>query len=173
MVNRRELLRLGAALGALPLLHTAAASSASLTPATHLHKVVFDRRSAAGRSFGSEIARTAGAHLVHAIDGDVTDVWYHDLYPRWQRDPAPIAGLTDFAAIFCLERLAWDFGMRTVFRAEHGPQCDAATGLRIARVIAALPVGLPAVAPLGPPPERVHAGAPWLVSWMIAPIRRT
>jgi hypothetical protein len=56
---------------------------------------------------------------VHGFDGDITNIWYHDLQPRWQKAPAAIAGLTAHGALFCLERLAWDVGMRVVARAEQ------------------------------------------------------
>ncbi len=166
MVNRRELLQLGAALGALPLLGAARANPVPL------YKVIFDGRSAAGQSFGREVTRLGSPELAHAVAGDVTDVWYHDLYPRWRRGPVAIAGLTDYAAIFCLERLAWDFGMRTVFRADHKVGNEADWGPRVARTIIGLPAGLTAIAPLGPRPEHMTTGEPWLVSWVIAPVRR-
>ncbi len=172
MVNRRELLQIGAALGILPLARVTSANPAP-TGGAPLYKVIFDSRTATGRSFGTEIARIAAPHVAHAIEGDVTDVWYRDLYPRWKRSPAAIAGLTDYAAAFCLERLAWDFGMRTVFRADHEIRSESDAGPRIARAIAELPAGLRAVAPLGPAPERLNGGSPLLVAWMIAPVERT
>ena len=66
-------------------------------------------------------ARRAAARgaATHAIEGDMTQLWYDDLYHRWRRGPAAIAGLTAHGPLFCLERLAWDHGMRVVFRAEH------------------------------------------------------
>jgi hypothetical protein len=36
----------------------------------------------------------------------------------------PIAGLTARPALFCLERLAWDHGMRVVYHAEHTRRAD-------------------------------------------------
>jgi hypothetical protein len=82
-----------------------------------LYKVVCDERFAASRTFGSEAQRLG--LLVYVIKGDIRDLWFRDLYARWNRSPAAIAGLTAHGAIFCLERLAWDQRMRVVFRREH------------------------------------------------------
>jgi hypothetical protein len=55
----------------------------------------------------------------HAIEGDMTRFWYDELYHVWQTRPAAIAGLTAHGPLFCFEQLAWDRGMRVVFRVEH------------------------------------------------------
>src|SRR5262249_55948845 len=82
-----------------------------------IYKMIFDERFGASRVFAQE-ARRLG-FPVHGIKGDMTDLWYHDLYARWKTGPAAIAGMTAHGAIFCLERLAWDQRMRVVFRADH------------------------------------------------------
>jgi len=115
MVSRRQLLARGARLVTLPLLARAALALAPASPP--LYKVIIDRRFAASRAFG-RAAAFAGVP-VHAMSGDVTQVWYHDLGPTWRRSPLPVAGLTAEGAIFCLERLAWDAGMRVAFRGVH------------------------------------------------------
>jgi len=131
------------------------------------------------------------------IAGDVTDVWFNDLDLRWRRTPAPIAGLTTVGALFCLERLAWDAGMRLHFRADHRCFADGhvehvlqapaslitrADALRLARPDWARAL-LPLLRRAGPGSagthgERIVAGAPgsfpaghteWLVSWYIGP----
>jgi hypothetical protein len=56
---------------------------------------------------------------VSTIHGDVTAVWYHGLAPRWRDGPMTIAGLTSAGTLFVLERLAWEAGLRVVYRAEH------------------------------------------------------
>jgi hypothetical protein len=213
MVNRRELLQAGAALGAMPFLtvgvgsgrdQNALARSQVPAPAESavtesvpsgfpLYKLIFDRRLAAGVDFGREAGRLRGTQALHAIEGDVTDLWYHDLHPRWIRQPEAIAGLTAHGAIFCLERLAWDAGMRVVFRVDHHEQPDgsvlhvaqgsspccsatvqalnrAGTGWAtlVARLVTDSVGSVSAttgIAPLGPP----TAG---LVSWVIAPVVR-
>jgi hypothetical protein len=122
MASRREFLQAGLASLALPISAHAAFSS-GIVPlpgepvSTPLYKVVYDERFAASRAFASE-ARSLGA-AVHGIEGDITDLWFNDLYTRWIQGPAAIAGLTTHGPLFCLERLAWDQRMRVVFRAEH------------------------------------------------------
>lgn len=127
MLNRRAFLgrgaagSLSAALAAGPLaqLADAAASApparsapdrAGERPRVPLHAVVFDERFAAARRFGAA-ARCEGL-ATHAIRGGVTRFWYSHLHPLWKRAPVPIAGLTAYGAMFCLERLCWDHGLR-------------------------------------------------------------
>ena len=50
----------------------------------------------------------------------MTRLWFDDIYHRWKESPVAIAGLTAQGQLFCFERLAWDQGLRVVFRAEHG-----------------------------------------------------
>jgi hypothetical protein len=128
MINRRTVLQGAIAATSLPIIASVAgASTWSLGPDTpaptiardhpSLYKVLFDRRFAAARAFGRD-AQWRG-QSVHAFDGDITQVWYHDLYPRWQQGRAAIAGLTAHGALFCLEHLARDARMRVVHRTEH------------------------------------------------------
>lgn len=122
MASRREFLQMGVAALALPISsHTAVAPAASLADrepwATPLYKVVFDQRFTSSRTLAAEAKRLGVP--VYGIRGDMTDLWYHDLYARWKQGPAAIAGMTEHGAIFCLERLAWDQRMRVVFRADH------------------------------------------------------
>jgi hypothetical protein len=122
VTDRRQFLALGlAASGALLVVPRAAsaATPALATPAgvTGLYKVLYDVRFPGSVAY----ARRASAqgHAVHAIEGDMTQFWYDDLYHRWRQGPAAIAGLTAYGALFCLERLAWDQRMRVVSRTEH------------------------------------------------------
>ncbi|MEP7242645.1 MAG: hypothetical protein ABI885_03060 [Gammaproteobacteria bacterium] len=119
MISRRTILQRGIAATSLPLvagwlpLQTA---SARALEHTSIYKVLVDARFSAARAFGRE-AQWRG-EAVHEFHGDVTSVWYEDLHPRWKKSPAAIAGLTAHGALFCLERLSWDVGMRVVHRAE-------------------------------------------------------
>jgi hypothetical protein len=122
MTNRREVLQGGIALTSLPIVANVAwvaagASSGTNASARALYRVVFDDRFAAARAFGAEARRLGAA--VHGIDGDITDFWYHNLDLQWRRETLAIAGMTLHGPLFCLERLAWDVGMRVVYRAEH------------------------------------------------------
>lgn len=123
MTNRREFLKVGLAASALPMAANAMLSTgAEPLVAVPLYKVLYDTRFPASVAFAE---RAAGRGLaVHAMGGDITRVWYDDLYHRWQHGPAAIAGLTAHGALFCLERLAWDQHMRVIFRGEHAPAAD-------------------------------------------------
>ena len=122
MINRRQVLQSGLAATSIQLV--AGLSLAPLQPAQAkalehpgLYRVVFDQRFAPSREFGRE-AQWRG-QSVQGFSGDITNIWFHDLHPRWQQGPAAIAGLTAHGALFCLERLAWDVGMRVTHRAEQ------------------------------------------------------
>jgi hypothetical protein len=124
MTNRRQFLQIGIAASALPFA-TRAARAAGVDVRTNgvqsleLYKIVYDNRFPESVAFARR-AVTLGV-ATHAIEGDMTKLWYDDLYHRWAERPAAIAGLTAHGPLFCLERLAWDQHMRVVFRAEHKP----------------------------------------------------
>jgi hypothetical protein len=161
-----------------------------------LYKVLYDTRFLASVAFARRAAEQGAA--TQAMAGDVTSVWYDDLYHRWTQGPAAIAGLTGRGALFCLERLGWDQRLRVVFRATHtlgvtgpvmhelvGPAallpaaCRAAaqgtwaTGM--ADVVLQCPAGrvVTATARALSAENSAHVpGAESLVSWVIAPIVR-
>ena len=81
------------------------------------HLALFDRRFAAARKF-AQTTRAQGIST-RAITSDVTWVWFNELHPLWKQRPVAIAGLTTYAPLFCLERLAWDHGMRVIQRDQH------------------------------------------------------
>ncbi len=128
MTNRREFLQTAAALSAAPLAGRAA--FAENHAAAVLDAVIFDARHAEARGFGARAA-LLGAPL-RPIAGDITDLWQQELLPHWRQAPAAIAGLTERPALFLLERLAWEHGLRVVFEAEHEP---VAHGVAIHRVV--------------------------------------
>jgi hypothetical protein len=97
------------------------------------YKVVVDQRFPASVAFGAEMTRLGAP--VHSTQGDITDLWFHDLDLRWQQGPVAIAGLTAHGPLFCLERLAWDRGMRVVLRTEQ-PPAELGAGPLISWVIA-------------------------------------
>jgi hypothetical protein len=200
MASRREFLQVGIAALALPISARAARSPAAGAPVsamavTPLYKVVFDERLPASVAFGAE-ARSLGLP-VHSIRGDITDLWFHDLDAQWKKRPAAVAGLTAQGAVFCLERLAWDHGMRVVFRGEHqyrpgGAVEHALTGAesllhqaaaleddgdgwpaRVARLVAHVPAGnsVPAKATIEGRATLPAGDEPeGLISWVIAPV---
>lgn len=132
-MNRRELLQSGIAVGALPLAATNAwartARPAPTTSCVSLYSLVVDERFAESRAFGDEAVRL-GAR-VQRMRGDITHLWYDDLYPRWRQERAAIAGLTAHGPLFCLEQLARDVRMRVIFRAQHRRALDGSFEHRI------------------------------------------
>lgn len=142
MVNRRQFIGAGtaasvaaavaassmaragdAALGPLPLGTKATAMGSDIGAASGLlespHIALFDERFETGRRYGATMRRRGVP--VHAIRGDVTGVWYSRLHPLWKGAPARVAGMTAYAAMFCLERLAWDHGLRMRHLGTHAP----------------------------------------------------
>jgi hypothetical protein len=196
MTSRREFLKVGLVASALPVVaRTRLADAEGILPTVPLYKVLYDTRFPASVAF----ARRASTHglAAQAMHGDMTRFWYDDLYHRWQKGPAAIAGLTAHGALFCLERLAWDQRMRVVFRGEHslaagggvahrfeGPAALLPTAVRamadtqwadaLADVVASCPVGRSSresvnalTASARPPPADDV-----LFSWVIAPLPR-
>jgi len=129
VTNRREFLQTAAALSAAPLAGRAAFAEGHR--AAVLDAVIFDSRHPEARDFGAR-AGFLGAPL-RAIEGDITDLWQNELLVRWRTAPAAIAGLTERPALFLLERLAWDHGMRVVFEAEHAPDGRGRAAHRVVR----------------------------------------
>ena len=127
MSSRRHFLQVGITASALPFALTnlqalPESSAEAVAPINELprrtfYKVIVDERIPESLRFGQHMREMGSA--VHAIRGDVTDLWFHDLFAQWTKEPVAIAGLTEHGPLFCLERLAWDHGMRVVYRAEH------------------------------------------------------
>lgn len=122
MTNRREFLQIGVAATALPFA-SRAAQAAGLEPgageSVPLYAVVHDTRFEDSVAFARRSARLGCR--TEAISGDMTRLWYDDLYHRWKRGPAAIAGLTAYGPLFCFGELARENGMHVVFRGEHRP----------------------------------------------------
>lgn len=193
--TRRAFLKAAVTVSALPLVASGAPSPVArpdALPALPLYKALYDERFALGRAFGVR-ARQLGL-ATRAIRADITDVWFNDLHRRWQKGAAAIAGLTAPAALFCLERLAWDHGMRVVFQAEHCCRAEhvrhavfrgeglvsaahledagASWALRLAELIAHYPATRsPSVGPANLAWAK-DDNALTLTSWVIAPVNR-
>jgi hypothetical protein len=134
MVNRRTVLKIGATTLTGALVNVPVLSRNASPARTHsaFERVVFDQRFAESQAFAIEL-ESAGA-VASAIRGDVAELWYKDLRVHLSKKQAPVAGLTDRPALFCLEELARDVGMRVIFRADHiteqnGHTQHAAVGL--------------------------------------------
>lgn len=167
MASRREFMCKGLAAAVLPVVAAAKrVIPAQAVTSTPFYKVIFDRRFSASRAFAVR-AQQLGAP-VHAIEGDITALWYHHLHARWKMGPVAMAGLTLNGALFCLDILARDHGMRTVFRREYrhsGGGGMANLVLRIAEHALEVP---PPVAPV-PHLARSEGVPESLVSWVIIP----
>jgi len=119
--SRREFLQIGIAAAAWPI--AAQATDVPLRQGlepregTPLLGVVYDTRFAESVAFAE---RSAALGLrVHAIAGDMTHLWFDEIYHRWKHGPLALAGLTAHGPMFCFAELARDVGMRLVYRAEH------------------------------------------------------
>ena len=190
MTSRRDLLKVGLTASALLPVGARASLLETRAPVISLYKVLYDTRFAASVAF----ARRAAARGIaaHAMMGDMTSFWYHDLYHRWRQEPVAIAGITAHGALFCLERLAWEQRMRVVYRGEHaaaagdriahrfeGPAqlvaaaaeatVDAAWPSALADVVVECPRGREEATIARSSTMRVDAAEP-LFSWVIAPI---
>jgi hypothetical protein len=116
MTDRRRFLQSAAALSATPF--AARAAFAAAGPSRY-DAFVYDTRHAAAVELA---ARTGHAGLpARAIDGDITALWQRELAHRWLDQPRAIAGLTERPALYLLEQLGWEHGLRVVFQAEHEP----------------------------------------------------
>lgn len=134
MTNRREFLQAAAALSAVPLVGRVALAGgrdAAGREAIGLDAIVFDSRHAEARDFGARADRF-GVRL-QPIAGDITDLWQQDLRIRLKAASVAFGGLTERPALFLLERLAWDHGLRVVFEAEHEPDGRGGAAHRVVR----------------------------------------
>lgn len=193
MANRREFMVAGAvAAGGASLLGAHGAAAAE--PHADLYTVVYDERFPDSVAFARQAQRQG--LRISAIRGDVTKLWYDDLYHRWKQGAAAIAGLTSPDALFCLETLGNDAGLRRVLKVEHRPSpggvehqlegpagllqqssldaCGAAWAGRMAQLAARCPATRTGraetlVASEGVP---LRTDYPALVSWVLAPVKR-
>ena len=202
MISRRDII---AAAGAVAAVAAPAAGRGQVPQAVRrtvgegglVYTVVYDDRYSEGIRFAGQ-ANSLG-YRTRAISGDVTSLWYDDLYHRWKKGPAAIAGLTTVDAAMCLGMFAADAGMRCVFEAEHrfedgeteiGHRVRAPAGWSTIRALETCGEQWPELLPrlMGACPvapaksEAVHVAAaparaaldrPTMVSWVFAPIRRS
>ena len=123
MTSRREFLQIGITATAWPIVAQAAGVRLE-GRGREILGVVYDIRFAESVAFA---ARSAALGVrAHAIDGDMTRLWFDEIYHRWQQRPTALAGLTTHGPMFCFGELARDVMMRVVYRAEHRPAAGAA-----------------------------------------------
>jgi hypothetical protein len=145
MVNRRSIIKIGAATVAGGLVKVSDFGRNAALGQTHsaFQRAIFDERFAECRSFAAELHSTGV--FSSAIRGNVAKLWYDDLREVLSSNRAPVAGLTDRAALFFLEEFAREVGMHVIFRADHIINQDGGTN-GPARHTAAGPASLVAVA---------------------------
>lgn len=101
--------------------------------APRFSRVLFDSRFAEARSFAHAMGEAGSA--VRGFAGDVTSLWFAEIAPLWEDGPAAIAGMTTPGPLFCLERWAWEAGMRVQFRIDHVPATDGAVQHLVAQAV--------------------------------------
>lgn len=79
-----------------------------------LYTVLCDERFDDAVTFANALAKRGVP--VTRFRGDVTEFWYRDLSLLWRRHPLALAGATTHGPLFCLERWAWDHGLRVTYR---------------------------------------------------------
>lgn len=139
MTKRRKFLQAATALSTAPIVgwKAFALEQENLeheplsSPSITIDAVIYDSRHSHSLDFGNR-ANQLGAS-VRAIEGDITDLWQNELRHRWKTESGAVVGLTERPALFLLERLAWDNGMRVVFEAEHSLDPHGNTAHRIVR----------------------------------------
>lgn len=121
MTTRRAFLQAALAAPLVPLSlgsHASAAPLARMVPpfalSERLYTVVCDERFEGSVAFAAKLAKRGVP--VTRFRGDITDFWYRDLSLLWKERPVAIAGATTHGPLFCLERWAWDHGLRVTYR---------------------------------------------------------
>ena len=118
MISRRNVLRFAAAGVAGTLTPTSVWSASNrIGSARGLCRAVFDERYDECLEFARELEHRGA--VTSGIRNDVAALWYEDLRPRLRQTKSPFAGLTDRAALFCLEELARDVGMKVLYRIDR------------------------------------------------------
>lgn len=134
MTTRRSFIQI-ATCTALPVAGVARATATSPTSSVRsgdLQVTVIDEDHAPAIAFGRRFA-ASGRSVLSIREGDVTTAWLRDIRPEWSRRRTAIAGLTTPSALFCLEQLAWQHGLRVVFHAEHIVMPDRQIDHRVQR----------------------------------------
>jgi hypothetical protein len=134
MATRRDFLQLALTAPLLPASLRLASSDSRVEAASArtapgpLYAVLCDERFAESVAFAEEMA-SHGASVTR-FRGDITDFWYQDLSQRWKSDPVAIAGVTTHGPLFCLERWAWDHGLRIAQRQDLPVEAEHETLMR-------------------------------------------
>jgi len=127
MTNRRQFIKCGLSFTALPLTGLSSLNMAVATPEGHSFKLesfVSDLRF--GESIATATSLKAQGVPIAEISGDLTDLWIQQYSKQWKKKPMSLAGVTGKDALFVLETLAPDYGMRLIYRTEiHQEQASS------------------------------------------------
>ncbi len=139
MINRRDFLGSVAVLSAAGAFGSAILSSQEWGFGGHraFYKIIYDSRFPVSVRFAGQ-ARQSGIPLA-AITGDITHLWYDDLYHHWKSGGRPIAGLIAAPSLFCLDLLARDQGLRVVHREDVAVDATMPARTALALFIIAAP----------------------------------
>jgi len=124
--GRRQFLQTSAALASVLPLAAADSTAAGIEPPRvpiALYRAIADDRFPLALAWAAHM-REQEQSIAIIRNGDITPIWYNDLYQRWTRGPVAMAGLTAHGPLFCLERLAWDHGMRVAARVPVSPDAS-------------------------------------------------
>lgn len=157
---------------------------ATTAPAPAPLRAVFDRSLPQGLGFAERL-RVRGISAT-SFAGDVSGLWFDVLLPALRKERGPLTGLTGAGALFCVEQLAWDVGMRVRLRVDHvkagggfehvaGGALPPAVLSRLRAADAAFgetaaDLALECRAAWGNCTHAPAAGANALVTWVIAPL---
>ena len=116
MPTRRSILQTAVAVAGAPL--APGVVFAGNTQAAANIEVLADIRYPEVRMFNLRAANL-NVPISPTRDGDITQLWQQHFSVAWQEQPRALVGLTERPALFMLEQLGWQYGMRVFFQAEH------------------------------------------------------
>jgi len=118
VANRREFIQCGLAVSAMSLAGGLAlpGRGGAASSAPKLELFLFDDRFAEAREIAGAVAADGAA--LRGFSGDLTELWRDELDPRWRAAPMILGGVTTAHALFVLETLAADRGMRVARRTD-------------------------------------------------------
>lgn len=129
-MKRRDVLRSGIALSALPFSAPFESGAAPAGPTLRLERFLFDVRFAEAGAVGEQMGRLDVP--LSPVADDLMTLWYDELDLAWRQKPMALAGVTLADAFFVLETFALDRGMHVVYRGEHGLVEDGRIAHRLA-----------------------------------------
>jgi hypothetical protein len=128
MTNRRQFLRTGVSMSALPLtvqsLFSPNAAFAHIeSSSVTIYKAIFDDRYSETRSC-AEVMSRIGIPTRTLNEGHVTDLWYDERKLLLRERRAAVVGMTQFGPMLVFEQLGREHRMRLALRVEHQARDD-------------------------------------------------